>query len=76
MTRFRALNGPAIALDNFFEWKKTTTGKQPYPRSPWPNRRLMGMAGLWENLALAGGRKNRSFTINHHHSERIVGRTA
>ena len=38
---------PCDHLDNFFEWKKTTTGKQPYAIA-LANRRLMGMAGLWE----------------------------
>src|SRR5205085_12058620 len=33
---------PCHHLDNFFEWKKTTTGKQPYAIA-LANRRLMGM---------------------------------
>ena len=51
MTRFRALHGPAITSMTLSEedhnGKKTTTGKQPYAIA-LANRRLMGMAGLWE----------------------------
>jgi hypothetical protein len=66
---------PCDHLDNFFEWKKTTTGKQPYAIA-LANRRLMGMAGLRETLALAGGRKNSQLHHHHHHAERIARRTA
>ena len=36
-----------VPLDSFYEWKKTTAGKQPYAIA-LKDRRLMGMAGLWE----------------------------
>jgi putative SOS response-associated peptidase YedK len=36
-----------LPLDSFYEWKKTATGKQPYAIA-LKDRRLMGMAGLWE----------------------------
>ena len=44
-----------VPLDSFYEWKKTATGKQPYAIG-LKGGGLMGMAGLWETLALAGGR--------------------
>ena len=49
-------------LDNFFEWKKTTTGKKPYAIA-LANRRLMGMVGLWETWRSPAGERIRSFTI-------------
>jgi hypothetical protein len=64
---------PCDHLDNFFEWKKTTTGKQPYAIA-LANRRLMGR--VVGNLALAGGRKNSQLHHHHHHAERIARRTA
>jgi putative SOS response-associated peptidase YedK len=36
-----------VPLDNFYEWKKTATDKQPYAIG-LEGGRLMGMAGLWE----------------------------
>ena len=53
---------PCDHLDNFFEWKKTTTGKKPYAIA-LANRRLMGMVGLWETWRSPAGERIRSFTI-------------
>src|SRR6266436_6047946 len=61
-----------VPLDNFYEWKKTAAGKQPYaialadpPRrsASEVGRRLMAMAGLWETWRSPAGERVRSFTI-------------
>jgi putative SOS response-associated peptidase YedK len=44
-----------VPVDNFYEWKKTPTGKQPYAIA-LADRGLMALAGLWENWRFAGGR--------------------
>jgi putative SOS response-associated peptidase YedK len=51
-----------VPLDNFYEWKKTGTGKQPYAIA-LADRRLMAMAGLWETWRSPQGETIRSFTI-------------
>ena len=51
-----------VPLDNFYEWKKTETGKQPYAIA-LADRRLMAMAGLWETWCSPQGERIRSFTI-------------
>jgi putative SOS response-associated peptidase YedK len=51
-----------VPLDNFYEWKKTATGKQPYAIG-LEGGRLMGMAGLWETWRSPEGERIRSFTI-------------
>src|SRR5436305_377852 len=37
-----------VPVDSFYEWKKTAAGKQPYAIA-LSDRRLMALAGLWEN---------------------------
>ena len=58
----RGVSAAALSLDNFYEWKKTATGKQPYAIA-LANRRRMGMAGLWETWRSPAGERIRSFTI-------------
>ena len=38
-----------VPVDNFYEWAKTATGKQPYAIA-LADRGLMALAGLWEGL--------------------------
>jgi putative SOS response-associated peptidase YedK len=54
-----------VPLDNFYEWAKTPTGKQPYAIA-LKGGGLMAMAGLWETWRSPGspsGERIRSFTI-------------
>jgi hypothetical protein len=51
-----------VPIDNFYEWAKTATGKQPYAIA-LADRRLMALAGLWENWKSPEGEWMRSFAI-------------
>jgi putative SOS response-associated peptidase YedK len=51
-----------VPVDNFYEWKKTATAKQPYAIA-LADRRLMALAGLWENWRSPAGEWVRSFAI-------------
>jgi putative SOS response-associated peptidase YedK len=51
-----------VPVDNFYEWKRTATGKQPYAIA-LADRRLMALAGLWENWRSPAGEGVRSFAI-------------
>jgi putative SOS response-associated peptidase YedK len=51
-----------VPLDNFYEWAKTPTGKQPYAIA-LKGGGLMAMAGLWETWRSPEGERIRSFTI-------------
>jgi putative SOS response-associated peptidase YedK len=51
-----------VPVDNFYEWAKTGTGKQPYAVA-LADRRLMALAGLWETWRSPAGERVRSFTI-------------
>jgi len=44
----------AHPADNFYEWKKTATGKQPYALA-LADRGIMALAGVWENWHAPGG---------------------
>jgi putative SOS response-associated peptidase YedK len=51
-----------VPVDGFYEWKKIATGKQPYAIA-LADRRLMALAGLWENWRSPAGEWIRSFAI-------------
>jgi putative SOS response-associated peptidase YedK len=51
-----------VPIDNFYEWKKTPMGKQPYAIM-LADRRLMALAGLWETWRSPAGERVRSFAI-------------
>jgi len=51
-----------VPVDNFYEWKKTANGKQPYAIA-LTDRGLMALAGLWENWCSPAGEWVRSFAI-------------
>ena len=51
-----------VPVDNFYEWKKTATGKQPYAVA-LADRGLMTLAGLWENWRSPAGEWVRSFAV-------------
>jgi putative SOS response-associated peptidase YedK len=51
-----------VPVDNFYEWKKTATGKQPYAIA-LADSRLMALAGLWETWRSPAGERVRSFAI-------------
>jgi putative SOS response-associated peptidase YedK len=51
-----------VALDSFYEWKKTAAGKQPYAIG-LAGGRIMAMAGLWETWRSPEGERIRSCTI-------------
>ena len=51
-----------MPADNFYEWKKTATGKQPYALA-LADRGIMALAGVWENWHAPGGEWVRSFAI-------------
>ena len=51
-----------VPVDNFYEWKKTGAGKQPYAVA-LADRGLMALAGLWENWRSPAGEWIRSFAV-------------
>jgi putative SOS response-associated peptidase YedK len=51
-----------VPVDNFYEWQKTATGKQPYAIA-LADRGIMALAGLWENWRSPAGEWVRSFAI-------------
>ena len=51
-----------VPVDNFYEWKKLGTGKQPYS-VVLADRGLMALAGLWETWRSPAGETIRSFAI-------------
>jgi putative SOS response-associated peptidase YedK len=64
-----------VPVDNFYEWKKTGTGKQPYAnRARRP--RYHGAGGLVGELEVAGRRMGAQLRDRHHRTERALRRTA
>jgi putative SOS response-associated peptidase YedK len=51
-----------VPVDNFYEWKMTATGKQPYAIA-LADRQIMALAGLWETWRSPAGERIRSFAI-------------
>jgi len=51
-----------VPVDNFYEWKKTANGTQPYAIA-FADRSLMALAGLWETWRSPAGERVRSFAI-------------
>jgi putative SOS response-associated peptidase YedK len=51
-----------VPVDNFYEWRKTATGKQPYALA-LADRGIIALAGLWENWHSPAGEWIRSFAI-------------
>jgi putative SOS response-associated peptidase YedK len=51
-----------VPVDNFYEWKNTAAGKQPYAIA-LSDRGLMALAGLWETWRSPAGESVRSFAI-------------
>jgi putative SOS response-associated peptidase YedK len=51
-----------VPVDNFYEWKKTANGMQPYAIA-LADRKLMALAGLWESWRSPAGERVRSFAI-------------
>jgi putative SOS response-associated peptidase YedK len=51
-----------VSVDNFYEWKKTAIGKQPYAVA-LADRSLMALAALWENWRSQAGEWVRTFAI-------------
>ena len=51
-----------VPVDNFYEWAKTASGKQPYAIA-LADRTLMALAGLWESWHSPAGERIRSFAI-------------
>ena len=51
-----------VPVDNFYEWKKLGSDKQPYAIA-LAERGIMALAGLWENWKSSAGEWVRSFAI-------------
>lgn len=51
-----------VPLDSFYEWQKIGNERQPFAVA-LSDRRLMAMAGLWDNWRSPAGERLRSFTI-------------
>jgi putative SOS response-associated peptidase YedK len=61
-----------VPFDCFYEWKKLGKDRQPYAVG-LGGRRLMALAGLWENWRSTVGERARSFTIVTTAANALVG---
>src|SRR5690348_2455654 len=59
---FREAFQRLVPVDSFYEWKKLGKERQPYAVA-LADRRLMALAGLWENWRSPAGEWVRSFAI-------------
>lgn len=64
-----------VPVDNFYEWAKTTTGKQPYAIA-LIDRGIMALCGLMGELALAGRRTGAQLCDRHDGAECVVRRNS
>jgi putative SOS response-associated peptidase YedK len=62
-----------VPVDNFYEWRKTAAGKQPYALA-LADRGIMALGGLWENWHGSGRRVGSQLRDRHHGPEPIVRR--
>ena len=60
-----------VPVDNFYEWKKTATGKQPYAIG-LADRGLMALAGLSENWRSPAGEWVAQLRNHYYETERAV----
>ena len=61
-----------VLVDNFYEWKKTETGKQPYAIA-LADRQIMALAVVWETWRM----RARAHLRDHHHgAERTLRQAA
>jgi putative SOS response-associated peptidase YedK len=51
-----------VPVDNFYEWQKTPSGKQPYAIG-LKGGGLMALAAIWENWRSPAGERVRSFAV-------------
>jgi putative SOS response-associated peptidase YedK len=58
-------------VDNFYDWKKTEIGKQPYAIA-LADRRLMALAGLCENWRSPAGELGAQLRHHHDRTERSM----
>jgi putative SOS response-associated peptidase YedK len=63
-----------VPVDNFYEWKKVASGKQPYAIA-LVGQEIITLAGLWENWAFTGGRVGAQLRDHHDDTKPALCRT-
>jgi hypothetical protein len=58
-----------VPVDNFYEWKKTAIGKQPYAIA-LADGGLMALVGLWEDWRSPAGEWDTELRDSHYHTKR------